>query len=447
MRTGDGFLKAVCALAVPVALQSMLQASFGAVDQIMIGQLGSVCVAGVGLASKFASIHGVLASSVGAVAGVMLAQYLGQGNLRAMGRSFRVNLWIAAAVAVLFTLACTLLPRRIMGLYSGDAAAVNVAAGYLFILGGSFLPAAGATLLCALLRCLERAALALWAGAASAVLNTALNYLLIFGKLGIVPMGTDGAALATLAAQWANLLILIALCRRCLRGGGARDAAAPPGEHFNWRQYGGMLLPVLACELFWSLGENVYAGVYGRLGSRACAAMTLINPVQSLTIGALCGLSQAAGVLVGKALGRGDGEGAYRSARRLLIYGLAGAAALSGLILLAAPLYVRIFRVEPEVQLLTRRILIAYAAVAPLKVLNMILGGGVIRSGGRTGYVMWIDLIGTWCFGVPLACLSAFVWRLPVYWVYFLLSLEEGVRLLLSLGVLRSRRWMRKLEA
>lgn len=188
-------------------------------------------------------------------------------------------------------------------------------------------------------------------------------------------------------------------------------------------------------------------GVYGRLGAQACAAMTLTNPVQSLNIGALCGLSQAAGVLVGKALGRGDGDGADRAARRLMLCGLAASAVLSGLILCIAPLYVRIFRVEPEVRQMTRRILAVYAAVAPVKVQNMILGGGVIRSGGRTSYILWVDLIGTWCFGVPLACISAFVWKLPVHWVYGLLSLEECVRLAISLGIFRSRRWMRRLEA
>ena len=70
-----------------------------------------------------------------------------------------------------------------------------------------------------------------------------------------------------------------------------------------------------------------------------------------------------------------------------------------------------------------------------------------IRSGGRTSYILWVDLIGTWCFGVPLACISAFVWKLPVHWVYGLLSLEECVRLAISLGIFRSRRWMRRLEA
>ena len=100
MELEPGFFKTVWHLALPIALQSVLQASFSVVDQIMIGQLGSVQVAGVGLAGKFASIFTVLVSAVAAVAGIMLAQYLGQRQTGAAARAFTVNLAAAAAAAV-----------------------------------------------------------------------------------------------------------------------------------------------------------------------------------------------------------------------------------------------------------------------------------------------------------------------------------------------------------
>lgn len=75
----------------------------------------------------------------------------------------------------------------------------------------------------------------------------------------------------------------------------------------------------------------------------------------------------------------------------------------------------------------------------------MILGGGIIRSGGRTDYIMWIDIIGTWVFGVPCGLLAAFWLQLPVAWVYLLLSLEEGIRLAVSLIIFKKRIWMQKL--
>ena len=97
--------------------------------------------------------------------------------------------------------------------------------------------------------------------------------------------------------------------------------------------------------------------------------------------------------------------------------------------------------------MLTEQILVAYALVAPFKVGNMILGGGIIRSGGKTNYVMVIDMIGTWVFGVPFGLVTAFVLNLSIPYVYFILSLEECVRFAISLVVFKKKGWMQSLEA
>ena len=202
---------------------------------------------------------------------------------------------------------------------------------------------------------------------------------------------------------------------------------------------------LFVCEASWSLGENVYAAIYGRIGTEQSAAMTLTAPIQGLAIGALCGLSQAAGVIVGKRLGGEDYDGAYRAAKRLMVYGAVGASVLCAVVLLTSGAYVEIYQVSRTVKRLTRQILFVYALAAPFKVLNMILGGGILRSGGRTAYVMGIDMLGTWGFGVPLGLLGAFVWRLPIASVYLLLSLEECIRFAISMAVFSRKRWMRRL--
>jgi len=447
MKPKDGFFNQVCTLAVPVALQSMLQSSFSMIDQIMIGQLGEVNVAGVGLAGKFASIYSVVISAIGAVAGIMISQYLGQKNRREVRRSFFANLLLGAGIAGIFTAICILFPTGIMGAYTMDARTCRAAAEYLALISGTFVPMAGATLLSTLLRCQEKPRLPLYASIAAALLNTGLNYILIFGKLGLAPMGIKGAAIATVISQYANFLLMLLMLPRNLL---ARKEVEPRGAgmvRFNWRQYWSMLLPLLVCEVMWSLGENVYAAIYGRMSTDASAAMTLTNPVQGIVIGALCGLSQAASVIVGKRLGSGETEDAFRASKRLLLYGAAGSVILSAAVVLLSGIYVDIYQVEEGVKAITRQILFAYALIAPFKVLNMILGGGILRSGGQTKYVMFIDVIGTWCFGVPLGLLGAFVLRLPAAWVYFLLSLEECIRFGISMAVFRGKKWMRRLEA
>ena len=444
MKPNDHFFQSVCALAIPVALQSMLQSSFSMVDQIMIGQLGEIQVAGVGLAGKFASIYAVLISAIGAAAGIMISQYLGQENNRGVRQSFFANLLLSGGIAGIFTAVCILFPERIMGAYTRDAQTRQTAAEYLALISGTFVPMAGAALLSTLLRCRERPRLPLYASIAAALLNTGLNYILIFGKLGLAPMGIKGAAIATVLSQCANLLLM--LPRALL----ARTENKPQRAllvQFHWRQYLSLLLPLLVSEAMWSLGENVYAAIYGHISTDASAAMTLTNPVQGVVIGALCGLSQAAGVIIGKRLGRGETEDAYWAAKRLLIYGLAGALMLSAAVMLLSGVYVKLYQVEETVKATARQLLFAYALVVPFKVLNMILGGGILRSGGQTKYVMFIDGIGTWCCGVPLGLLSAFVLRLPVAWGYFLLSLEECLRFGFSMAVFRRKKWMRRLDA
>lgn len=444
MEPEKSFFKTVWGLAIPITLQSILQASFSVVDQIMIGQLGSVQVAGVGLAGKFSSIFSVLASAVAAVAGIMMAQYLGQRHRAAATRAFLVNLIAAGITAAVFTTLCGFFPEHIMGIYTKDLLTRQAAASYLQILSISFLPMAGISLFSALLRCLDKAAMPLYAGIAAALLNTGLNYILIFGKLGFAPMGADGAAIATVLSQIVNFLLILLLYARCTDR--LRYSETTHSHAFDWRQYASMLLPILLCEWVWSLGENVYAAIYGRLGTDACAAMTLTNPIQALMIGAMCGLSQAAGVIIGKRLGTGEYETAYSAAKKLMWYGLGGSLLLSMFLLVLRGAYVEIYQVEPGVKVLTQQVLTAYALIAPFKIQNMILGGGILRSGGKTQYVMWIDLIGTWVFGVPLGLLAAFVCHLSIPYVYFILSLEECVRFCISLVVLRKRKWMHQLE-
>ena len=151
--------------------------------------------------------------------------------------------------------------------------------------------------------------------------------------------------------------------------------------------------------------------------------MTMTGPVQGLMIGLLSGVSQAAGIMIGRHLGKEAYEEAYSDAKRLMLCGVVGSLILSSALLILGTPYVSIYRVDAQVQRTAYQILVAFALISPIKVQNMILGGGIIRSGGMTGYVMWIDM--------------------PQ--VYFILSLEEVVRFLLSLFIFRRRKWMRRL--
>lgn len=438
------FKKSVIKIALPVTLQSLLQSSFSVVDQMMIGQLGENSIAGIGLGGKFASIYTVVLAAVSSVAGILISQYMGKKEEESVSRSFFTSMVLSLALAAVFLVMCVAFPEMIMGLYTKDEATKILAVKYIRILAVSFLPMAVSSMLTTMLRCMEIAVLPMCASIFALVLNTGLNYLLIFGKWGFPRMGVEGAAAASVAAQIVSFGIILVLFFAVFQKEKHLFVRFSQSPDYN-RQYIRILCPMLICEFLWGLGENVYTAVYGNIGTDACAAMTMTVPVQTIVIGALSGLSQASAILIGKSLGAGNFDQAYKESKKLMGYGLLGSVFLSLLLAAFSPFYVRFYQVEPAVQELTRNLLLVIAVIAPVKVMNMILGGGILRSGGKTEYTMWIDITGTWVFGVPLGLLSAFVWKLPVTQVYFILSMEECVRLGISFVLFKKRAWMERL--
>lgn len=442
----DSFLKSVVSIALPVALQSMLQSSFSMIDQFMVGQLGSDGVAAIEVASRPAFIYVTVIGALASIAGIMVAQYMGQKDYKAVDRSLSVGLVGAGALAAVFMAICLFFTRQVVGIYTEDAAIIDIGAGYMSMITWTYLPLGISSVLAVMIRCMDLSTYPLYASFASAVVNTGLNYLLIFGRFGFPRMGVTGAAIASVVSQVVNLLLILVFFRMANRKAGKKFRFSLDLGKAGYTQYAAMLLPILINEFLWSLGQNVNTYLYGHLGTWPLAAMALTGPVQGMLFGALSGISQAAGILIGKRLGERAYDTAYQESKRLMLYGLVGSLALSGLLVVLCRPYVNIYNVEPEVREIAQWLLIALAVLAPVKVQNMVLGGGIIRSGGRTKYIMMIDTIGTWLVGVPLGFLTTFVFRMNIVWVYFILSQEELVRYIITVFMFRSRRWMETID-
>ena len=440
------FLSSVIGIAVPVGLQSMLQSSFSMIDQLMVGQLGTAAVSAVEVAGRPAFIYSVVTGAVAAIAGIMISQYLGMKDADMADRSLSVNAAITAVLAAVFTGLCLLVPEGIVGIFVGDVPEIrNAGAAYLRVILWTYLPMGLASVLAVMIRCMDKAVWPLAAGITSAVVNTLLNFVLIFGHLGFPAMGITGAAIASVISQLVNLLLIFLMfCR--LRRGKSFHFHLRVGKAF-WSQYLTMLWPLLVTDFLWSLGQNVNTFIYGHLAPGDLAAMSMTGPIQGLFIGALSGVSQAAGILIGKRLGAGEYREAYGESKKLVGYGLVGSLILSVFLIGIRGFYVTLYNVEPQVQDSAQMLLLAFAILAPVKVTNMILGGGVVRSGGKTAYIMVIDIVGTWLVGVPLGLITAFVFHMDIFWVYFILSQEELVRLIMTVFVFKRGGWMNQLEA
>ncbi|HEX3021443.1 MAG TPA: MATE family efflux transporter [Lachnospiraceae bacterium] len=437
--------KEILVIGLPITIQSIFQASYSLVDQLMVGRLGTVSIAGSGLGAKFSSLVMVTISAIAAVAAILIAQYHGSQDRKGMNQSFFSCLYIASIVTILFLIPSLAIPEQIMGIYTNDIHTVEKAASYLVIIGVSFVPMAGTLMISAFLRSTENSRYPMYASIVSMLVNMVFNYILIFGKFGIPKLGLVGAAYGTLIARTIEMALLIYWLLRVRK---QQDIYLQPVAIWNkdfYKKISIIIIPILVNEFSWSIGENIYAVIYGRLGTNSLAAMTLTNPVQGMFIGLFTGVSSAAIVMIGKRLGQNENEEAYLVSKQLVRIGMLGSFIIGTILVVVSGFYVKIFKIEPEVAKLTRYILYVFASYLFVKVSNMILAGGVLRSGGETKITLIIDLIGTWIFGVPLGITASFALHLPIYWVYAMLSLEEVVRLLIGFYIFKRGAWIKNL--
>jgi len=440
---GKKYMKEILQIGLPITLQSILQASYSLVDQIMVGTLGTLSIAGSGLVGKFSSLVTFTLASIATVTSILVAQYHGSKDKEGMNRSFFSCTYIASAVMALFMVACICIPDSILSIYTADKTMIEEAIPYFIVIAVSFLPMTLTMQFAALLRSIEKSKFPLYAGMVSMLLNVIFNYIFIFGKLGVPRMGLLGAGIGTLLSRGVECLMLFYFIVKTHHKGELYLHRTSILQAEQYRKISFIVLPLLFNEFSWSVGENIYAAIYGRIGTQAVAAMTLTNPLQGIFIGMFSGISTAATVMVGKRLGQNQKEEAYRVAKYLIKVGAVGAVIVSCILLAISNVYVEIYDVEAEVAVTTERIIGVLACFLIVKILNMVAAGGVLRSGGETKYTLYIDLIGTWVFGVPLGLIGAFICKLPIEAVYALLSLEEIVRLVIAFIIFRKKKWMR----
>ena len=438
----ETFEKQVINIAIPVALQSMLQSSFSMIDQIMVGQLGEKSISAVEIAGKPGFIYSVVVGAVCTIAGIMISQYIGKKDRESEEKSICVNFLVMMLTGIAFFFISRMFPLQFIRLFTNDARVISEGSVYLGIIGWTFIPLGITNIIGAAIRCRGKSSWPLYVGFVSATLNTGLNYCLIFGNYGMPMLGVKGAAYASVISQVAGAVLIIVMFFRLY--GRIRYSVSLGKE--NYWQYLSMLIPIVINEFLWSVGQSINTFVYGHMSTDELAGMSLTGSLQGLTIGALSGIAQAAGILVGKRLGEGQYDQAYQESKKLCVYGFIGSILFSVTIMALKTPYVHLFNVSDDVRAIGLALLTAFAVLMPIKVLNMILGGGIIRSGGRTKYIMMIDMLGTWLIGVPIALVTGLVFKFPIVWVYFMLSQEEVVRFIISIFMFRSRKWMNTIK-
>jgi len=441
------YYEALLKIALPVAFQNLIMSSLNMVSMIFIGQLGETSVAAIALANQVFFLLQLALFGLFSGSAMFTAQLWGRRNLVGIHKVLGLSLSLGVLVAALFTVIALVFPEQFLRIYSKDERVIALGAEFLRTFGPAYFFITVTFCFASVLRSTGQVRLPVLVSTGALVLNTLLSWVLIFGMAGIPKMGLQGAALAGLIArilECSTLISIIYLQKSPI--------AASPLQMFGFeRSFVGRvlksILPVTAQEVAWSLGITSFNAIYARIGTDAIAAMNIVGTIEQMGMVLVFALGMGSSVLVGNLIGAEEYAKAYQYAGWTLRLAIAMGLVVGGGLLVFSPLLLTLYKVNPQVIQYARAVLTILACLVWMRAANTILIVGILRSGGDTGFSFFMETGTMWCVGVPLAWMGAFIFGLPVYWVYVLAMMDELTKFIIGNWRYYSHRWIHNLAA
>jgi len=441
------FFSQMFKLALPIILQNFVLSSLNMVDTIMIGRLGESAIAGVGLANQYYFLLNLLLFGIVSGSSIFTAQYWGSRDIKNIRKVLGICIVTGGAGALIFTLAGLLFPTQIMGIFSKDQSVILLADNYLRIVLFSYIVTAVSFAYSFSLRSTGDVKTPLVVSVIALGTNTILNYLLIYGHLGLPKMGVAGAALATVISRVLELALLLfaVYSGKTVLAATFKELFAQSADFIS--QFFKVTLPVILNEAMWGLGMTLYAIAYARMGTDVFASTNITGTIEKIIWVVFWGVGNACSVMIGNKIGSGDEKEVFLYAKRFAILGPASAVVIGAVIIAVTPLLLMPYKVSPRVLEYTRLNLLVSCLFLWAKVFNYTNVVGILRSGGDTTFCLLLDTGGVWLIGIPMAFVGGLVLKLPIYVVYALVHIEEVVKFIIGIPRLVSKKWINNLTA
>ena len=437
------FLKTMFILALPITLQSFITSSLNLVDTMMVGSLQETAISAVGLANKYMFIFTLCIMGVNAGANVFMSQLWGKRDVKGIKTFLGLDITVGLMVAGLFGGLAFFGPNIIMGIMSGDLEVMALGERYLQIVAVSCIFMSITQAYSTALRSTEQTRLPMYGSLIGVAINIVLNWVLIFGKLGMPELGVQGAAWATMIARLIEMIFVVGMVYIT-----KNKVAANFREMFNYKwatvgTYFRTSWSVILNELIFSCGSAAYSIAYAKISTNASATMQISGTIIDMFFIFLTGIGTAAAIMIGNKIGAQEEDRAKEYATHVgRLTPLIGITLGIGLWLLA-PIVPTWFKIQPETYQDTVMVLRIMALFMPLRTFNAIMIIGVFRGGADTMYSMLVQAGTILCYSVPLAFIGAVGLKWAVYSVFFLVCTEEIVKVPFEFWRLKSGKWIR----
>ena len=434
--------KEIIRLALPMALQQFMTALVGACDAIMLGKLSQNAMSAVSLATQVTFVFNLFMYAFVTGENMFVAQYYGKGDYEGISKIFSLVTKACGIVAVIFLIGTFFFPRQIMAVLTNEEELITLGSEYLRVIGISYLLSSIAQTFLAIMKNCNAVNVSTLINSVMVILNIILNAVFIFGLFGCPEMGIRGAALATVLATVVQVVWSVGyvLCRIKSVKLNLHRCEREITSHF-WQK----AIPLLINNLAWGIGFSMYSVVMGHLGTDAVAANGIANISKNLIVCFCLGLGNAGSIIVGNRLGANRLEEA-KEAGGLLTKTAIIAGILSGIVLIIlSPFITQMVDLTPTARGYLQKMLLICSYYIAGKSVNCMTIGGIFAAGGDSKFGMMCDSITLWCITVPLGCICAFILKLPVMVVYFVLNLDEIIKLPVVYKHYKKYKWIKNL--
>lgn len=434
--------KEIVRLALPIALQQFMTALVGACDAIMLGKLSQDAMSAVSLATQVTFVFNLFMFAFMAGENMFVAQYYGKGDYTGISQVFSLVTKICGCIAVVFLAGTLFFPEQLMRILTNEETLIVLGSEYLRVIGISYVFSGIAQTFLAIMKNCGAVNMSTLINGVMVILNIALNAVFIFGLSGFPKMGIKGAALATVLATVVQFLWSVGyvLCRIRAVKFSLRSCEKKLFGRF-WQK----AVPLLINNLAWGIGFSMYSVIMGHLGTDAVAANGIANISKNLVVCFCLGLGNAGSIIVGNRLGADRLQEAKEIGETLTKTAII-AGIVSGLVLIAlSPFITKMVDLTPTARGYLQKMLLISSYYIAGKSVNCMTIGGIFAAGGDSKFGMLCDSVTLWCITVPLGCICAFILKLPVMVVYFVLNLDEIIKLPVVYKHYKKYKWIKNL--
>ena len=434
--------KEIVRLALPIALQQFMTALVGACDAIMLGKLSQDAMSAVSLATQVTFVFNLFMFAFMAGENMFVAQYYGKGDYTGISQVFSLVTKICGCIAVVFLAGTLFFPEQLMRILTNEETLIVLGSEYLRVIGISYVFSGIAQIFLAIMKNCGAVNMSTLINGVMVILNIALNAIFIFGLSGFPKMGIKGAALATVLATVVQFLWSVGyvLCRIRAVKFSLRSCEKKLFGRF-WQK----TVPLLINNLAWGIGFSMYSVIMGHLGTDAVAANGIANISKNLVVCFCLGLGNAGSIIVGNRLGADRLQEAKEVGETLTKTAII-AGIVSGLVLIAlSPFITKMVDLTPTARGYLQKMLLISSYYIAGKSVNCMTIGGIFAAGGDSKFGMLCDSVTLWCIIVPLGCICAFILKLPVMVVYFVLNLDEIIKLPVVYKHYKKYKWIKNL--